>query len=66
MIKKIDDYIIKFNYKKKKKKKKNSAKPTNWGNQGYLAKLANQIIDSTKFNNLVLFKIIFYLTNCFF
>jgi len=40
-------------------KKKNLVKPANWSNQGYLVKFANRVIDSTKFNNLVFFKIIF-------
>jgi hypothetical protein len=43
IIKKIDDHIIKFNLKKKKY----LAKPANRDNQGYLAKITNQIIEST-------------------
>jgi hypothetical protein len=54
MIKKIDEYIIKFN-----KKKKYSAKPANWDNQGYLTKLANRIIHSRRLNKLVFIKINF-------
>jgi hypothetical protein len=51
MIKKIDDHIIEFNYKKR-----HSIKPVNWGNHGYLIKLANRVIDCIKFNNLIFFQ----------
>jgi hypothetical protein len=53
MIKKIDNYIIKFN------KKKYPAKPANRGNQGYLTKHANRVIHSRRLNKLVFIKIIF-------
>jgi hypothetical protein len=60
---KINHHIIKFILKrKKKKKKKYPAKPAKRGNQGYLTKLANQVIDTININNLVFKKIIFYLT----
>jgi hypothetical protein len=39
-------------------------KPANRGNQYYLVKLTNQVIDSIKFNNLVIFEI--FLFNYFF
>jgi hypothetical protein len=42
--------------------KRYPAKPVNRDNQGYLSKLANQVIEFTKFNNLVFSEIIFYLT----
>jgi predicted Abi (CAAX) family protease len=44
---KINDYII------KKKIGKTIIKHVNWGNKSCLTKLVNQVIDSTKFNNLV-------------
>jgi hypothetical protein len=51
---KINHHIIKFILKrKKKKKKKYPAKPAKRGNQGYLTKLANQVIDTININNLV-------------
>jgi hypothetical protein len=34
----------------------------NRGNPGYLAKFVNQFINSSKFNNIIFLKIIFYLT----
>jgi len=34
----------------------------NRGNPGYLVKFVNWFINSTKFNNIVFFKTIFYLT----
>ena len=43
---KINNYII-------KKKGKTTIKHVNWGNKNCLTKLVNQVIDSTKFNNLV-------------
>jgi hypothetical protein len=49
-----------------KKQKKHPAKLMNRGKQGYFAKLVNRVVDFTKFNNLVFFKIIFYLTIFFF
>jgi hypothetical protein len=42
-----------------KKQKKHPAKLMNRGKQGYFAKLVNRVVDFTKFNNLVFFKIIF-------
>ena len=42
--------------------KRYPAKLVNRDNQGYLSKLANQVIEFTKFNNLVFSEIIFYLT----
>jgi hypothetical protein len=57
---KINNYIIKFILKEKKKKKnKYPAKPTKRSNHGYLTKLANQVIDSINFNNLVFLKLFF-------
>jgi hypothetical protein len=43
---KINNYII-------KKIGKTTIKHVNWGNKNCLTKLVNQVIDSTKFNNLV-------------
>jgi len=39
---------------KKKKKKRYPSKPANRNNQGYLAKLANRVIDSTKKKDIYL------------
>jgi hypothetical protein len=46
----------------KRKNKWYPIKPANRSNLGYQANLANQVIDSTKLDNLVFLKPFFYLT----
>jgi len=44
-------------------KNKYPAKPVNRGNQGYLAKLTNRVVNSKKFNNIIFLKLFFIKLN---